>query len=231
MLGHEVRNPLSGLMATCELILSTDLTAEQQEYVEAMASSLDGIFRLTEDILDTSREPGSLSIELTTFNLREHLEGIIKLIEPLARAKGLEIARDFSDNIPPLVLGDKMRIRQVITNLVGNSLKFTSQGHVHIAVAFHARETAQGELQITVADTGIGIAEGNIETLFHKESAAHASTMPVYGGRGIGLTISQRLIHLMGGRLEVESLVGIGSTFTISLPLKVPVQASVASHY
>jgi signal transduction histidine kinase len=116
-------------------------------------------------------------------------------------------------------------------NLVGNSLKFTSQGHVHIAVAFHSQETAQGELQVTVADTGIGIAQENIETLFHKDSTAHASTVPVYGGSGIGLTLSRRLIHLMGGRLEVESLLGTGSTFTVSLPLSVPVQASVASHY
>jgi signal transduction histidine kinase len=231
MIGHEVRNPLSGLIATCELMLSTDLTAEQHECVEAMASSLDGVLRLTDDILDTSKDAGSLKIELATFNLRCHLEGIIKLMEPLARAKGLEIITDFSGSIPPFVLGDKVRIRQVITNLLGNSLKFTSQGHVRIAAAFHARETAQGELEITVADTGIGIAVENIETLFQRDSTAHASTVPLYGGRGIGLTISHRLIHLMGGRLEVESMLGIGSTFRISLPLTVPVRASVASHY
>jgi signal transduction histidine kinase len=116
-------------------------------------------------------------------------------------------------------------------NLVGNSLKFTSQGRVHMAVAFHSQETAQGELEITVTDTGIGIAAENISTLFHRDSTAHASTVPVYGGKGIGLTISQKLIHLMGGRLEVESLLGTGSTFRVSLPLTVPVQASVASHY
>ena len=231
MIGHEVRNPLAGLIATCELMLSTDLTGEQRECVEAMASSLNGVFRLTEDILDTSAEPGSLKIQLATFDLRGHLEGIVKLMEPIARAKGLEIVTDFSLSIPPLVLGDKMRIHQVIMNLVGNSLKFTSRGHISITVVFHAQETAQGELNITVADTGIGIAEENIETLFRKGSRAHASTVPMYGGRGLGLRISQKLVHLMGGRMEVESQVAQGSTFKITLPLTVPVQASVASHY
>jgi signal transduction histidine kinase len=230
-IGHEVRNPLSGLIATCELMLSTDLTADQEGYVNAMATSLDAVLRLADDILDTSAEPGSLKIELQAFDLRAHLEGIVKLMEPIARAKGLELTTDFSSGIPPLVLGDKVRIRQVITNLVSNSLKFTSRGHVCLAVAFHGQKSDQGELEITVADTGIGISPENIATLFSRDSAAHASTESAYGGRGLGLTISQKLIRLMGGRLEVESVRGTGSTFRISLPLTVPVQASVASHY
>jgi len=229
MIGHEVRNPLTGVLANCELLLGTELTPEQRSYAAAVDTSVDALLKVTDDLLDLSQiELGKLRIESSSFDLRSQIEGIAKLEEPLAVAKGLRLALDFSDSIPPRLIGDAGRIRQVILNLVANAVKFTFHGEVRIAATYQARDATCGELQFAVTDTGIGIAPEHIESLFERRGPAHVSTARVYGGRGIGLTISKKLTEIMDGRLEVESKVGQGSTFRVTLQLSVPSQASSA---
>jgi signal transduction histidine kinase len=231
MIGHELRNPLAGIVATMDVMLGMGMTAEQREYALAVSTSIEGMVKVTDDLLDLSNmESGTLAIEPSTFELRNQINAIAKVTEPLATGKGIGLAIGFSGGIPDRVIGDPGRIRQVIMNLVGNALKFTSHGQIRVDVEYHAQDETQGELRVAVTDTGIGIAPENIGTLFERDASAHASTVATYGGRGIGLAISQRLTELMGGRLDVESQVGRGSTFRVSLPLRVPGQASSAGH-
>jgi signal transduction histidine kinase len=230
-LGHEVRNPLAGLSAVMELMLNTELTAEQREYVLIADDSIEALLGMTEQILDLSKlESDQSKSEPSPFDLYGQLEGIVKLMKPLATAKGLDIVVESLSTIPPLVVGDAGRTRQVIMNLVGNAVKFTSRGQIRISAGYWPRSATQGELQVTVSDTGIGIAPQNISTLFEKKSAAHASTENIFGGSGIGLITCKNLIDLMGGQMKVESQAGQGTTFKLSLPMQVPSQVSSAAH-
>lgn len=231
MIGHELRNPLAGIIATMDVMVGMGMTAEQREYALAVSTSIEGMVKVTDDLLDISKmESGTLTIEPSTFDLRSEIESIAKVMEPLTTAKGLGLVIEFSGGLPHRVIGDAGRIRQVIINLMGNAAKFTPQGQIRIDVEYHAQDETQGELRVAVTDTGIGIAPENISTLFERDASAHASTVAMYGGTGIGLAISWRLTELMGGRLDVESQVGRGSTVRVSLPLRVPGQASSAGH-
>ncbi len=231
VLGHEVRNPLAGLSAVMELMLDTELTAEQREYARTADASIGALLRVTEEILELSKmESVRPRIESSPFNLYDQVEGIAKIVKPLAKAKGLNLVVDFLTAVPPLVGGDTVHLGQVIMNLVGNAIKFTSQGQIRIAVAYRQRDAGHGELQVTVSDTGIGIAPEHIPTLFEKGGRAHASTAQAYGGLGIGLPLCWDFVDLMGGHLEVESQLNQGSTFRVSLPLAVLDLAHSAGH-
>jgi signal transduction histidine kinase len=223
-LGHEVRNPLVGLAAVMELMLGTELTAEQREYAQIADDSILSSLRMTEDILELAKMQSSQpQIESNAFDLRNQIEGLAKIVKPLAVAKGIELGVDLRDPMPALVLGDEGRIRRVIMNLLMNAVKYTSHGQIRIAAAYDSQEGSQGALQVTVSDTGIGITPENIPTLFEKGGRAHASTEQAYGGSGIGLVMCKNLLDLMGGHLEVESQVNRGSTFKFSVPLRMPV--------
>jgi signal transduction histidine kinase len=214
-----------------ELMLETELTSEQREFAMIADDSIGALLRMTEDILDYSKlESDRLKIESSTFDPRNQIADIVKVVRPLGKAKGVDVSVGFLGDIPPLLVGDVGRIRQVIMNLVGNALKFTSQGQIRIAVEYHPGDSTHGELEVAVSDTGVGIAKEHMPTLFDKHSSAHAATAPAYGGHGIGLKISRSIINLMGGRLEVESQVNRGSTFKFSLPMQVPTLAGSAQH-
>jgi signal transduction histidine kinase len=232
VMSHEIRNPLSGVMAMTDLLLETDLTLEQREYLDAVRKSAAALLAVTEDVLDLSKiEAGRITIESRAFDLGGIVEDIVKMLEPMAKRKGVDLVLDYPSDIPRLFVGDGGRIRQVIFNLVGNAVKFTSTGHISVAIQCEAQHTQYAEMRASVTDTGIGISSEKIGSLFERFSPAHISTARRYGGMGIGLAISKRLIELMGGAIHVKSEVGKGSTLWFTLSLKVETDGGSAGNF
>ena len=220
VMSHEIRNPLSGVMAMTDLLLETDLTLEQREYSEAVRKSAAALLTVTDDVLDLSKiEAGRITIESRSFDLRSLVEDIAKMLEPMAKRNGVDLVSDYPE-IPRFFIGDEGRIRQVIVNLVGNAVKFTSAGYIRVTIQCEARHTQHAQMRVSVSDSGIGIAPEKIGSVFERFSPAHISTARRYGGTGMGLAISKKLIELMGGTINVESEVGKGSTFWFTLTLQ-----------
>jgi len=222
IMSHEIRNPLAGIIATTELLLDSELGAEQREYADAVYQSARGLIALTDDALDLSRiEARQLTIEAYQFDLHVLVEAVVQILRPMAARKALDLVLDYASNVPHRFVGDAGRIRQVITNLVGNALKFTASGLVRIKVTSEVMDSQVARVQIAVIDTGIGIPREMIESLFQWFGAARQATSGKLRGSGMGLAISKRLVELMGGRLRVESEVGKGSRFWFELPLTI----------
>lgn len=214
---HEIRTPMNGIIGMTELLLDTALSPTQQEYLKIVQLSGESLLELINDILDFSRiEAGKMELDVVSFDIREVLGDTMRLLSPRAHSKDLEIALSVSQDVPATLIGDALRLRQIVVNLVGNAIKFTSTGEVVLSVNAGASAGDQLTVSFAVRDTGIGIAADKLDEIFESFHQADTSTTRRFGGTGLGLAISRRLVNLMGGEIHCISEVNQGSTFSFS---------------
>ena len=219
-MSHEIRTPLNGIIPMLDIMMSVKLAPDHHDILRTAYTSARQMLRIVDDILDYSKlEANKLQLETTSFNLREVCDSIIMLMDKPAETKGLRLNLQLDSNVRLPVRGDPVRLRQVLTNLISNALKFTERGSVTLHISRRGETRTQHELRIEVRDTGIGISPQGVQQLFRPFSQADTSTTRLYGGTGLGLVICKRIVDLMGGTIGVESEPGRGSTFWVELPL------------
>ena len=221
-MSHEIRTPMNAIIAIADLLAKTPLSPEQNKYVQIFRRAGDNLLHLINDILDLSKvEASQLELERTGFSLNDLLEKVTEMVAVRANEKRLALVCEIASNAPTDLVGDPTRLRQVLLNLLGNAIKFTESGEVALRVTPDADSSVPGALRFTISDTGVGIPGEKLGAVFERFTQADSSTTRRYGGSGLGLTISKRLVELMGGRIWVESGVGKGSVFSFAVPLEI----------
>jgi signal transduction histidine kinase/CheY-like chemotaxis protein len=217
-MSHEIRAPMNGVLGMAQLMRFTEMTPEQRKYVDAIVDAGDSLMGIINDILDFSKiEAGHFQIDYQDFDLKRCLQSTLQIFEVRAKEKGLDLILDMKEDLPRMMRGDDLRLRQILNNLISNAIKFTSQGRVVVHVQAQAQPVDKFNLSIQVQDTGIGIHKEDMGKLFKSFSQANSSITRKFGGTGLGLAISQALCEMMGGSIGVDSSPGKGSTFYFNL--------------
>jgi CheY-like chemotaxis protein/nitrogen-specific signal transduction histidine kinase len=218
-MSHEIRTPMNGVIGMAQLLRTTPLDATQKEYLDCLEISAKSLMYLINDIIDLSKiEDGEVVLEQTDFSLRGIVNNIIKTQHSDLHIKGLDLLIDIPHTVPDSLRGDQLRTKQIILNLLANAIKFTEKGTIRISIALLEQHDNQALLQLSVSDTGIGMEEESLDSLFAPLVLTPPSANRKLGAKGLGLSISRRLVELMGGRIWAESTIGIGSTFYLALP-------------
>ena len=219
-MSHEIRTPMTGVLGMIDLVRLSALPAEEKEYLELARSSADSLLSLLNDILDLSKiEAGRLDLAPMAFSIRRSVAEAVRMFEVTTHKKGLELIAQVDSNVPDMLVGDTLRLRQVLVNLVGNAVKFTERGSVSVRVGLETKSSSEVIVCVQVTDTGVGIAAEKQQMIFDPFRQADGSTARRHGGTGLGLTISARLVELMGGHIRVESELGKGSAFCFTIRL------------
>jgi len=225
-MSHEIRTPMNAIMGIADLLAKTTLSVEQDKFVQIFRRAGDNLLNLINDILDLSKvEASQLELERTGFSLVDHLDKLTEMVAARALEKGLALHFEIGPDVPTDLIGDSTRLRQVLLNLLGNSIKFTETGRVSLHVTTEQGTAIPAALRFSVSDTGIGIADDKLGRVFERFTQADSSTTRRFGGSGLGLTISKRLVELMGGQIWAESSVGEGSVFAFVLPFEIWTEA------
>ena len=224
-LNHEIRTPLSGILGMTDLLLETSLSADQKEYVDAARLCAENLLEILNGALEfTALSSNHVRAEESEFSLGETLNGVVLEFLPKAEAKGLKLIRNFDPKLPEATIGDPVRLRQLLVNLVGNAIKFTENGQVELVVCGQRSDKSALSLSIVVRDTGIGIHPDHVRSIFEGFQRLHNSPVSDHSGLGLGLAVSQKLAMLLKGTITVQSELGRGSTFFVDIPLRLPAE-------